>query len=115
MTNDTATIAKWPGPAKAGARSSAVAADLVVDGNVTSIEAVEVQGSFSGQVTAPEILIAAYFTIEGTAIADNLDAQGHISGSVDVRNVVLTVRAGVKAAVIHKRIAIEAVPSLKAS
>lgn len=108
MTSDAASPAKWPEPAKAGARRSILAADLTIDGDVTSTGPVEVQGKVSGQVTAPDILIASGATIEGSAIANDLSVQGHISGSVDARNVVLTAGAVIQADVVHERIAIEA-------
>jgi cytoskeletal protein CcmA (bactofilin family) len=108
MTTNVSTPAKWPDAAKTGARRSILAADLTIEGDVTSTGPVEVQGKVSGQVTAPEILVASGGAIEGSAIANDLSVQGHISGSVDARNVVLTDGAVVQADVIHERIAIEA-------
>jgi cytoskeletal protein CcmA (bactofilin family) len=107
MTSDAATPAKWPEPAKAGARRSVLAADLTIEGDVTSTGPVEVQGRVSGHVTAPDILIASGGAIEGSAIANDLSVQGRISGSVDARNVVLTAGAVVQADVLHERIAVE--------
>ena len=107
MTSDAATSAKWPEPAKAGARRSVLAADLTIDGDVTSTGPVEVQGRISGQVTAPDILIASGGAIEGSAIANDLSVQGHISGCVDARNVSLAASAVVQADIFHERIAIE--------
>lgn len=108
MTSDTATSAKWPEPAKAGARRSILGFDLVVDGDVTSTGPVEVQGKVSGQVTAPEILLSPSGEIEGTAIANDLFVLGRISGSVDARNVSLAASAVLLADITHERIAIEA-------
>lgn len=107
MTSNAAIPANWPEPAKAGARRSILAADLTIDGDVTSTGQVEVQGKVSGQVTAPEIHIASTGMIDGSAIANNLSVQGRITGAIDARNVSLAAGAVVQADITHERIAIE--------
>ncbi|EKD59905.1 MAG: hypothetical protein ACD_54C01056G0004 [uncultured bacterium] len=98
---------RWPEPAKTGARRSVLAADLVIDGDVTSSGPVDVQGNVLGQVRAPEILIGVTGKIGGTVIALDLSVLGHISGAIDARNVSLSASAEVQADVTHERIAIE--------
>jgi cytoskeletal protein CcmA (bactofilin family) len=105
--SDAATSASWPEPAKAGVRRSILASDLVVDGDVTSAGPVEVQGKVSGQVTAPEILVAPTGVIDGYAIANDLSVQGRITGAIDARNVSLAAGAVVQADITYERIAIE--------
>lgn len=107
MTSGAATFAKWPEPAKAGARRSVLASDLMVEGDVTSTGPVEVQGKVSGQVTAPEVLVSPSGEINGTAIANDLSVLGRVSGCVDARNVSLAASAVVQADIFHERIAIE--------
>lgn len=107
MMSSTAPATKWPEPVKAGARRSILAADLVVEGDVTSIGPVDVQGRVAGQVKAPEILIAPTGTIDGTALAHDLSVQGHISGAVEAHSVSLSASSIVQADVTHERISIE--------
>ena len=108
MTSSTAPATKWPEPVKAGARRSILAADLVVDGDVTSIGPVDVQGRVAGQVKAPEVLIAPTGVIDGTALAHDLTVQGQISGAIEARTVSLAASSVIQADVTHERIAIEA-------
>lgn len=108
MTSSTAPATKWPEPAKAGARRSILAADLVIEGDVTSIGPVDVQGRVAGQVKAPDILIAPTGAIDGTALAHDLAVQGHISGAVEAHTVSLSASAVIHADITHERIAIEA-------
>jgi cytoskeletal protein CcmA (bactofilin family) len=107
MTSNPAIPANWPEPAKADARRSIFAADLTIDGDVTSTGPVEVHGRVSGQVTAPEIHIASTGMFDGSAIASDLSVQGRISGYVDARNVSLAASAVVHSDVTNERIAIE--------
>lgn len=107
MTTSIVTTAAWPEPAKAGARHSVLASDLVIDGDVTSTGPVEVQGRVAGRVRAPVVLIAPTGSIEGAAVAHDLSVLGRISGAVDARNVSLSAGAVVHADVTHERIAIE--------
>lgn len=108
MTSSTASATKWPEPAKTGARRSILAADLEIEGDVTSIGPVDVQGRVAGQVKAPGILIAPTGAIDGTALAHDLSVQGHISGTVEAHTVSLSASAVIQADVTHERIAIEA-------
>ncbi|MFT4148602.1 MAG: polymer-forming cytoskeletal protein [Paracoccaceae bacterium] len=107
MTSSTAPATKWAEPAKAGARRSILAADLVIEGDVTSTGPVDVQGRVAGQVKAPEVLISPTGTIDGTALAHDLAVQGQISGAVEAHTVSLSASAVIQADVTHERIAIE--------
>jgi cytoskeletal protein CcmA (bactofilin family) len=98
---------RWPEPAKSSARRSVLASDLVIEGDITSSGPVDVQGIVSGQVRAPEIMIGVSGKIDGAVIAHALSVLGHISGTIDARNVSLSASAMVQADVTHERISIE--------
>ena len=107
MASSTAVTVHLPEPAKAGAKQSVVAQDLVIDGEVTSLGPVDVRGTVTGQVHAPDIVIATTGSITGAARAHDMTIQGQIAGTIDALNVILTSSAVVRADVTHERIAIE--------
>ena len=107
MTMIAAPSDGWPEPVRSGAQRSILGSDLAVDGDVTSTGPVEVYGHVSGQVRAPELLIAKSGTVDGSSIANELIVQGHIAGVIDARNVVLAAGSVVNADVTHERIAID--------
>lgn len=101
-------IPNWPEAAHANARRSLLAADLVIDGDVTSEGPVHVHGKIVGSASAPEAVVAATDRIEGTVSAHDLSVLGFVSGSVSARHVQLSPSAVVHADVLHERIVIEA-------
>lgn len=62
-------ILNWPEAAQANARRSLVAADLVIDGDVTSGGPVDVHCKIVGSASASEVVVAATGRIEGTVSA----------------------------------------------
>ncbi len=98
----------WPDPAGANARRSVFAQDLVVDGDVTSIGPIEVQGQVVGSLRSPEITVAGSGRVEGSVVAQHGVVLGTVSGMISARNVLLAPSAVVQADVIHERIAVEA-------
>jgi cytoskeletal protein CcmA (bactofilin family) len=107
MIDSTTVTAHLPEAAKAGAKLSVLAQDLVVDGEITSLGPVDVRGNINGQVRAPDILIAPAAMIKGSATAHDLVIQGQITGMIDAQNITLSSSAVVRAVVTHVRIAIE--------
>ncbi|WP_229704481.1 bactofilin family protein [Gemmobacter aquaticus] len=107
MAGGTAVTVHLPEPAQAGAKPSVLAQDLVVDGEITSLGPVDLRGTVTGQVRAPDILIAPTGAITGAATAYDLTIQGQVSGTIEAQNVMLSSTAIVRADVTHERIAIE--------
>jgi cytoskeletal protein CcmA (bactofilin family) len=101
-------ILNWPEAAQANARRTILAADLEIDGDVTSDGPVDIHGKIVGSACAPEVLVAATGRIEGTASAHDLSILGIVSGSVSARQIQLSPSAVVHADVLHERIVIEA-------
>ena len=98
----------WPEAARANARRSILAGDLVIEGDVTSEGPVDVHGTIVGSARAPEVVVASIGRVEGSVSAHDLTILGFISGSVKARQVQLAPSAVVRADVLHERIAIEA-------
>lgn len=107
MAGSAAVTVHLPEPAKAGAKRSVLAQGLVVDGEITSLGPVDVRGIVTGQLRAPDILIAPTGTITGSATAYDLAIQGEISGTIDAHKVMLSSGAIVRADVTHEQITIE--------
>lgn len=101
-------IPNWPEAAHANARRSLLAADLVIDGDVTSDGPVDVHGKIVGSASAPAVVVAATGRIEGRVSAHDLSVLGFVSGSASAHNVQLSSNAVVHADVLHERIVIEA-------
>lgn len=98
----------WPEAARANARRSILAGDLVIEGDVTSEGPVDVHGKIVGSARAPEVVVAAVGRIEGAVSAYDLSVLGFVSGSVSARHVQLSPTAVVHADVLQERIAIAA-------
>lgn len=98
----------WSEAARANARRSILAGDLVIEGDVTSVGPVDVHGTIVGSARAPEVVVAATGRIEGSVSAHDVSILGFVSGSVAARHVQLATSAVVHADVLHERIAIEA-------
>lgn len=107
MASNTAVTVHLPEPAKAGAKQSILAQDLVVDGEISSFGPVDVRGAVSGQVRAPYILIATTGSITGSASAYDMTIHGQVTGTIDALNINLSSSAAVRADVTHERISIE--------
>ena len=107
MTTTATTSALWPEPAKAGAKRSILASDLVIDGDILSVGPVEVQGKITGQVKSPDVLIATTGQVDGSVVAGEIVVQGSIAGIINARKVSLSSTALVQADVTHEQIAME--------
>lgn len=99
---------RWPDPVGLNARRSVLAADLVVEGDVTSHGPIEVQGKILGSVCAPDGVVDGSGRVEGSIVAHDLSVLGVVSGKISAQNVQLAPGAIVHADVIHERIVIEA-------
>lgn len=84
-----------------------MAADLVIEGDVTSAGQVDIEGRIVGSIRAPQVVVVSTGWVEGSVIANDLSVLGSISGSVSARNVQLGMSAVIHADVLHERIAIE--------
>lgn len=98
----------WPDPAGANTSRSVLAADLFVEGRVSSRGPVDLQGSLVGSLWAPDVVVASSARLEGTVVARELLVLGTVSGKVLAQTVQLAPNAVVQADVIHEQISIEA-------
>lgn len=98
----------WPDPAGANTSRSVLAADLFVEGRVSSRGPVDLQGSLVGSLWAPDVVVAPSGRLEGTVVARELSVIGTVSGKISAQTVQLAPNAVVQADVIHEQISIEA-------
>ena len=97
----------WPALAGANLRRSVLAAELIVEGDVSSSGPVDIQGNVIGAVCAPVVAVSGSGRVEGAIRADDLTVLGVISGDILARQVRLAPSAVVHADVTHDRIVIE--------
>ncbi len=107
MTTPKDRPMRWPEPTGANLRRSVLAADLIVEGDVSSSGPVDVQGNVIGAVCAPVVAVSGSGRVEGAIRADDLTVLGVISGDILARQVRLAPSAVVHADVTHDRIVIE--------
>lgn len=98
----------WPDAAKASARRSTFAGDLVIEGDVNSEGPGDVHRRIVGSAHAPEVVVAASGRIEGCVSAHDLSLLGFVSGLVSARHVQLAPTAVVRADFLQERVGIEA-------
>lgn len=106
MKTPNGALDRWLDQTGANVRSSVLAHDLVVEGDVTSSGPVDIQGY---------VVVAGSGRIEGSIVAHSLKVLGTASGTILARNVRLAPSAVVHADISHERIAVEAGAELEGS
>lgn len=97
----------WPDPADANSPRSILAADLYVEGKVSSRGPIDLQGCVVGSLQAPEVVVAPTGRLEGSISAREVSVLGAASGTISAQIVQLAPSAVVQADVVHKSIRIE--------
>lgn len=97
----------WPEPAASGAKRSTLGADLKVDGQIRSRGPVDVQGTITGSISAPEVVVAASGRVDGSVVGLDVSIVGSVTGTIEAERATLAATAVVEADIRHDRIAIE--------
>ena len=100
------TVADWP-VAVSGAKRSHLSQDLEIDGDIRSSGPIEVMGTVTGTVRAPEVVVASTGRIVGQVEAVNLSVLGSVDGKILAKSVSLAGSARVQADMTHELITIE--------
>lgn len=69
-------------PAGASAKSSILAADLQIDGHVTSTGRIEVHCQIKGNLAGPHLMVEPDAKVQGDITAEQLDLGGTVMGDV---------------------------------
>ncbi len=74
-------------PAGASAKSSILAADLQIDGHVTSTGPVQVHCQIKGNLAGPHLTVEPDARVQGDITAEQLDLGGSVTGDVTAATV----------------------------
>lgn len=102
--NDQRTTPLSPSQAKA----SVLAADLQVDGNVSSEGEVLVHATVNGNIAAPSVIIELDAVVHGDVAADTVEIGGQVAGDVTGAEVSVLTTAQVKGKITYERVTIAA-------
>lgn len=105
----TAPPASPTRPATGGtnARSSVLAQDLRITGEITSSGTVEVLGDVDGNITARGLIIGPEGRVAGTVQAETVEVKGNLDGAVGAQTFTLRAAAQVRADVAYTTLVIE--------
>src|ERR1019366_9461464 len=84
-----------------------IAADLTVNGNLTSTGVVHIEGHVRGIVTCTVLEIGATVSIQGGIIAENATVRGRIEGIIRAHKIVLAATCHVEGNLLYETLAIE--------
>ena len=87
--------------------SSFIAEGLKVIGNLSTEEALQVDGDIEGDVHCIYLILGDKARVTGNIVADDVDVLGHVQGSISGQRVWLKPGAHVEADVQYKTLVIE--------
>lgn len=97
-----------PRPTSGGnARTSVLAQDLKITGEISSAGTVEVQGEVDGNISARGLIIGSEGRVSGLVQAETVEVRGVLDGAVATQGFTLRAAAQVKADVAYTALVIE--------
>ncbi len=104
---NTSPEATTPARSSQPAGRSVLAADLRINGDVTSQGTIELLGEIDGNLTAQSIIIGTEGRIKGSISAETVEIKGTTEGKISCANLTLRASAKVKADVSYTAVIIE--------
>lgn len=95
------------------ARASVLAADLQVDGNVSSKGEVLVHATVNGNIAGPSVVIEQDAVVHGDVAADSVEVGGQVAGDVMANEVTILATARLTGKVTYGRVTIAAGGSIE--
>jgi cytoskeletal protein CcmA (bactofilin family) len=92
---------------KAPSVASVIAKDMVIEGGVTGEGELHVDGAVKGDVKVGRLTIGETGRIDGTVVAEMVEARGKIVGSITARQIRLFATAHVEGDITHEQLAME--------
>lgn len=97
-----------PRPTSGGnARTSVLAQDLKITGEITSSGTVEVLGDVDGNISARGLIVGSEGRVTGVVQAETVEVKGKLDGAVATQGFTLRAAAQVKADVAYTALVIE--------
>ncbi len=107
-TADPTIAPSAPARAAGGnARSSILAQDLKITGEIHSAGTIEVLGEIDGNITARGLVIGTEGRVTGTVQAETVEVKGKLDGAVATQGFTLRAAAQVKADIAYSVLVIE--------
>ncbi len=99
--------AKKGGARKRPAPPTIVSSDLRIDGDITSVGEIQIDGIVNGDVTCAKVSIGENGTVKGSVTAERALVRGKVTGQIKAGVVTLTRSSRVTGDVLHETLAIE--------
>lgn len=100
-------VAPDAAPRKATKIGSLLAADLTIEGNLTSQGEAQIDGTVRGDVRAPRLSIGESGQIEGAVHAEAVEVRGRVVGSITAKQVRLLATSHVDGDITHEQLTME--------
>src|SRR5215472_298835 len=92
---------------RSGSMPSVISADLVVNGSLTSVGDIQIDGRVEGDVRGAGLTIGDKALIHGEVYAEDLTVRGRIEGGIRARKVLLCTGSHVEGNILHEAFAVE--------
>jgi cytoskeletal protein CcmA (bactofilin family) len=94
-------------PIRPTSTASIVSADLVVNGSLTSVGDIQIDGRVEGDVRGAGLVVGDKAMIHGEVYAEDLTVRGRIEGGIRARKVLLCSGCHVEGNILHEAFAVE--------
>ena len=95
-------------PVRSASTPSIISADLVVNGSLTSVGDIQIDGRVEGDVKGAALVVGDSALIHGEVCAEDLTVRGRIEGGIRARKVLLCSTCHVEGNILHEAFAVEA-------
>jgi len=93
--------------ARPGSAPSIISADLVVNGSLTSVGDIQIDGRVEGDVRGAGLVLGEKALVHGEVYAEDLTVRGRIEGGIRARKVLLCSGCHVEGNILHEAFAVE--------
>ena len=96
-----------PAPTRAQRATSLIAADTIIEGNVSGGGEVQIDGTIKGDVRVEHVTVGDGGQVEGGVYADAVEVRGKVTGSITAKQVRLYGACHVDGDITHEQLAME--------
>ncbi|WND02278.1 polymer-forming cytoskeletal protein [Temperatibacter marinus] len=86
---------------------SIIAADVVIEGNISTKGEIQLEGNIKGDLTCGSVVMGETGSIKGIIEADSVTIRGSVKGEIRARKVRLEKSALVEGDVFHENLSVE--------
>jgi len=92
---------------RSSSSASILAADLVVNGSLTSAGDIQIDGRVEGDVRSAGLVVGDNAVINGDVYAEDITVRGRVEGGIHARKVLLCSTCHVEGNILHEAFAVE--------